>query len=351
MLLRLRKQTKTANYDHDERYKSAVAPPEFVPPSVTIAHLQTDFEPIIPEKNRLWTAFVHVDVALTAKLNEALSASTRSSKRIGWFMSPCLDAGLLVQDMSPKGNVHECTFEFKLKWLDQSPNAPLDARRCRTCALQAMKQLPIHDRFCPLAFTSGNHLQIKSQVQAMVHKQRQSIPLTSTLDDVSDALAAYFCGDDGQTLVKQLKFAQVDNDSLGVLKLLDINPSLREIDSETLKERVRNYLVAENARTPSQNATSLSRLGCAMTFRDCTIFLRVRFPNSVTNVPTKTKQTEIINVKVGDLDYKFVHPTKLAKWALDELDLWSGGYYLGEDDNVKSNASAGIGGCMIQTRC
>lgn len=46
--------------------------------------------------------------------------------------------------------------EFKPKWLSQSPDAPPNAERCRTCAIKQMRNQPV--TWCPLQLSARHNL-------------------------------------------------------------------------------------------------------------------------------------------------------------------------------------------------
>jgi inositol-pentakisphosphate 2-kinase len=58
--------------------------------------------------------------------------------------------GILLPDMSPTAGL-SITIEIKPKWLAQSPNAPPNALRCRTCAMQVTKPKDATKYLCPLS--------------------------------------------------------------------------------------------------------------------------------------------------------------------------------------------------------
>ena len=61
----------------------------------------------------------------------------RAGKRHGTYLETNEPFGVLVTDMT--ATLDGEALEFKPKWLAQSPNAPANSIRCRTCALRAMR--------------------------------------------------------------------------------------------------------------------------------------------------------------------------------------------------------------------
>ena len=80
---------------------------------------------------------------------------TRQEGRRGVFLDEEEGYGLLISDMSLEGYEGDGTcvcVEFKPKWLAQSPSAPKQAKRCRSCSLRAMREANgkvTRGAFCP----------------------------------------------------------------------------------------------------------------------------------------------------------------------------------------------------------
>lgn len=64
------------------------------------------------------------------------------------------------------------TFEFKPKWLTQSPTAPEGATVCRTCALRRMRdrERRAQTRFCPLDLASADLEAVRRAVRALAEE-------------------------------------------------------------------------------------------------------------------------------------------------------------------------------------
>jgi inositol-pentakisphosphate 2-kinase len=108
---------------------------------------------------------------------ETESNILRSAKRRGTYLADD-EYGLLVTDMTPgrflvpthvtstnqiSGQTSDEVYEFKPKWLLQSPSAPEDVIRCRQCARNAKENttrksqgLPYKKFFCPLDLVSDD---------------------------------------------------------------------------------------------------------------------------------------------------------------------------------------------------
>jgi inositol-pentakisphosphate 2-kinase len=110
---------------------------------------------------------VKLPKGLIQKCNEQLRADeklrNRPKKRHGVYLSTTEPFGLLITDMTSTHNPRITLAELKPKWLLQSPSAPINATRCRTCALREMKNSDARKTgaqeersFCPLDLVSEN---------------------------------------------------------------------------------------------------------------------------------------------------------------------------------------------------
>ena len=189
---------------------------------------------------------------LISDLNQHLKAmeskQSRPEKRHGTYLAQGEDYGLLVTDMScsSPSSVHHRCFEFKPKWLVQSPSAPANAVRCRTCALRNFRRLisqnnsPAgdHSAFCPLGLVSIDRRVVERTVSNIFgwhsrEEAKNSIELTLR-QQLIDLIH-------GNALLDRLRDLQLTLDPHGVLSI------------------------------PSTNHDFLT----AMTLRDCTVFIKV----------------------------------------------------------------------------
>jgi inositol-pentakisphosphate 2-kinase len=282
--------------------------PSKVPYSEIVHKFNTVLSPLFPSDALLQpTLFEIPNVPLViATLNSALfekeADGTRSKKRQGVYLTPSEEYGIFVQDMTPRQD-QERFFEFKPKWLLQSPSAPAQARRCRTCALREMRRAAhvISGRgdrdFCPL-------------------------DLLSTQDAVLDEVLGLMIGDDlgalkpifkekVQPLLSRLRVLQAVHSHVGLDDLND-----QQISTVSGTEG--------NEGPESSAACTLFDVLIGMTIRDCSVFVRYN--------TSKYSKTEA-EVKLADLDMK---GAKLEKWTGIERQLISGGWYTG-DENAAEN--------------
>jgi len=138
---------------------------------------------------------------IIAKLNSELqvletgSNPLRPAKRRGTYLADD-EYGFLVTDMTPgtrlllnefdstnqqQGETSDEVFEFKPKWLLQSPSAPKDAVRCRQCARNAKENttrksqgLPYKQFFCPLDLISNDSRAISLAASLMADTPDQT---------------------------------------------------------------------------------------------------------------------------------------------------------------------------------
>lgn len=214
------------------------------------------------------------------------------------------DRGILLPDMSSVQN-SVLMVEIKPKWLVQSPNAPRDSYRCRTCALHAYRSTEAGSRresyICPLQLAAGNSKDIERYLKYHIRKELGNNTDTDILEAVLRRTIPYLSGGPGHQLLRYLQALQVKLDPQGVL----------------MREKVPLHLRDEYDR----------RLRLCMTLRDCSLLIRVPYVD----------ETQPIKAKLGDLDFK--SSDKIEDWTEKELALINGGWY--------TEIQAGVGQCLI----
>ncbi|KAG8531319.1 uncharacterized protein KY384_002948 [Bacidia gigantensis] len=265
----------------------------------------TKIAPLFPAESLVSQTLIVLPPGLLKRLNSELrgldGVGTRATKRRGTYLDEEEEYGRLVGDMTGDGNGDgegDCVaLEFKPKWLVQSPTAPKEARRCRTCALSAMR-IAASSRgtawkgVCPLKLLAGN---IESAREAV------DIILKSRAADerVSTRLVEFICTNE---LVKKLRQLQEQWDRQGVL-------GRREVDED---------------------------LSMAMTVRDCTLFLKI-----------PTNPTMPIEARLGDLDLKPTTREKLLYWQNIERRLIDEGWYT----TTEKGPAMGRNHCRLAETC
>ncbi|WEW61751.1 Inositol-pentakisphosphate 2-kinase [Emydomyces testavorans] len=215
------------------------------------------------------------------QLKEDEANGRRPKIRHGVYISIKEPFGLLITDMSPSPESGANLWEFKPKWLLQSPSAPPNAKRCRTCALREMK----NDR----ARQEGEKI------------RRGFCPLDLVSDDFEDVLRA----------VKLMKGPE--HGRTRVARFLHRNPTLFKL------QECQRQMSAVGL--PGLQADYRDR-AVSMTLRDCTMFVKV-----------PRDETEMPEIRLGDLDFKSGTGGKLEYWRDVETRLIEEGWYDGRGNN------------------
>ncbi|ORY69527.1 inositol-pentakisphosphate 2-kinase-domain-containing protein [Pseudomassariella vexata] len=187
---------------------------------------------------------------------------------------------MLIQDMSQWPGSNQITLEFKPKWLAQSPIAPEDATRCRTCAREAHRnqvKLKEGKSFTPPVCPLG-----------LLHPNPDIV--TATIRD----LAPSWSEDDQRRL----------KDAFTETKIL---------------ETLRHHQVAGDEGRIMFEHPEKPEFGLAMTLRDCTCFVRL------------DKGTGKVEIKLADVDEKN-WKSKQVYWQESHDMYVDGGFYHGREE-------------------
>ncbi|KAF2843074.1 hypothetical protein M501DRAFT_56339 [Patellaria atrata CBS 101060] len=250
--------------------------------------------------------------ALNLELKQLEDDGIRPTKRLNQFISVKDLHGMLMPNMlAPAEGVY--TIEMKPKWLLQSPTAPPNARRCRTCAKAARDNCKAPQRqwggrvhlYCPLALVSDDEELVTPVIRTLfktAHVSFENNALCSQ-DRIINLLTSYFTGSgDGLRLLKQLQDLQAKFDPDGAMGI----------------------------------APDLEKLAFAMTLRDCSMFLRF---SGDCDRP--------VEARLADLDPK---PTegKLSYWRKLEEQLTDEGWYTGTEKFQEIQKQDEV--CLLWTR-
>ena len=223
-----------------------------LPVATSVLEAQQDFTehvaPLFEQQQELvQQQLIQVPEEIIDQLNSVLRVMDendhRPYKRKGTYLAEA-EYGLLVQDMSSRLGQGFVTIEIKPKWLAQSPSAPAQARRCRTCALRASriahevsnkKAITPSQSFCPLHLVSGNEAQVSTAVREIL-KDGPNAKLPN--EPLRQRLVAYFIA---SSLLTRICSLQQKLDPRGILRSVPLDKSLLT----------------------------------AMTLRDCTLYLKV----------------------------------------------------------------------------
>ncbi|OAK99405.1 hypothetical protein IQ06DRAFT_18188 [Phaeosphaeriaceae sp. SRC1lsM3a] len=203
--------------------------------------------------------------------------------------------GILLPDLSPTPG-SSVTIEVKPKWLAQSPTAPPDAIRCRTCALQLLKPKDPKVYLCPLQLLDGTRDIVYNWVKGRVAEQMDdSANAAGQTGKIASHIANYITEGPVKPLLKHLRVLQSRLDHSGILG----------------RDQLRNF--PKEARDIRDH-----NLRLAMTLRDCSLYIRICYTSSRVDPSS-------LECKVGDLDFK--SQDKMDDWADKERELLESGAY------------------------
>jgi len=231
-----------------------------------------NFKDLFSAEHLLESELVRLDENLPVALGLALRTITRPLHRAQDSLPSDERHGLLVTDMTPKpGHV---SLQLKPKWLAQSPSAPANAKRCRTCALRAHR--------------ASRRIRTATDAQ-------ECCPLDLVSEDVEDRKRA------ARLVTADLALQDY---------LVDRAPPLLQ----TLRRHQRE--LDPGGVFSASDTASTFKLCKAMTLRDCTLFVN--------------RSDSGIEARLGDLDLK--QPEKMSKWKRVEQILIDDGWYANAED-------------------
>lgn len=262
LVLRMRKDipSTTSMLELKSQFEERIAPLFLFDPSL-----------LLPVNLVLLTPGVVKD--LNAQLRLMEERNIRKDMRKGIY-HPDFEVEQYGMLMSNLGHGEGKVIEFKPKWSVQSPSAPSDAQRCRTCALNGMRREKGgsgrgDSGFCPFDLLSRNE-------KILSHALSQIWNDESTLMDFVDVFKT------------------------------KVQPALRQIQR---LQREHGEVGLQDFQNPEGKDFSV-----AMALRDCSLVLKVvKSPDG--------KGLTIPIMKILDLDLKDTGGGKLAKWARMEAEL------------------------------
>ncbi|KAF2821895.1 hypothetical protein CC86DRAFT_373644 [Ophiobolus disseminans] len=288
--------------------------PLFVPGKISVIAIDSDGLPTVrsvalPDldftkhlmKHQGILLYPNVMVALISKAETILPKRKSDANQ----PTPTNRWGILLPDMSPAVG-SSVTIEVKPKWLAQSPTAPLNAVRCRTCAMQVAKPKDPSNYICPLRLLDGKSDtffrwildRVKEQLvehsETLKQQQQEETPITS-------AIVEYLTRGDGNALLHHLRLLQTLLDPQGV------------------HLRSRMY----------PKPTFDHNLRLAMTVRDCSLYITAQYAAGTGSIK--------VDSKLGDLDFKSAD--KIDDWfSKEEALLKEAAYTRGIDEDL---------GCLV----
>lgn len=228
--------------------------PSLVPVIDSHKYFESTIQPLFTPQNLVEQLLFQPSRDLIEDCNGSLRRmegdGSRARKRHGVYLVEEETYGSLITDMTSGEDDYYASIEFKPKWLVQSPSAPPGYTRCRTCALRAMKFSKrkhlgetehLKLGFCPLSLVSGNEMEIAAAATIILDLSKQ---VWANEEIVWQGLKEFLLT---SPLLHQLKKLQIEMDPNGALRA-DLSSS--------------DFLTA-------------------MTIRDCTLFLKVLPPRSL----------------------------------------------------------------------
>ena len=233
--------------------------PHALPVEDSQQHFETIIQPLFPKENLIESELFKFSPSLLEDCNSTLrkmeKSGVRPAKRCGVYLTENPRYGCLITDMTWLVDDKIISLEFKPKWLVQSPTAPAGSKRCRSCALRAMKKAGttsqpemLNAGSCPLNLMSSDRAKIKLFLDYVMESN-----LKRPSQDVQRRLIDFLYQN---PLLERVKRLQLDLDPHGVFRA-DLMSS--------------DFLAA-------------------MTLRDCSLFLRVSHHDWVREMMATTKK-------------------------------------------------------------
>lgn len=316
-----------AGFNNDVRPLFLPKPIKIITRSMTSGELVEDSVDVSGVVDLTKHLMEHEGVLLCDEVMTNLMSKCRNilpEKRPDGSISRDMRVGILLPDMSPTPD-ESITIEVKPKWLVQSPNAPLNAVRCRTCAMQVAKPKDTPKYLCPLRLVQGSSPRLHSWIldkvcgQLVEHTAPRILEIFNRhFPDLSMPTAEGGPGARPQVL------------QLGSLITSAIVEYLSQGDGKALLWHLM-YLQGRLDRQGvcMREATSFKdtfdrNLRLAMTLRDCSMYITARYlspPDDVwlpryANCPVGEYK---VDSKLGDLDFKSAD--KIGDWLAKEKEL------------------------------
>ena len=310
-----------------------------LPPNVEqYDRINAILKPLLPSDTLLQHRLVLLPTSIRSRLNASLQADENSGarplSRHGSYIATDEPHAMLVQDMTAGHNAF--SLQLKPKWVVQSPNAPRNARRCRTCALRQMRESefrqdkrinrPWEPFFCPLDLASGQREGIERAIDAVLSKHAYGGESLNSADFgvtpyLRDTIVDFLLG---SPTLPRLRELQQSLDPTGVLSIHD----------------------AAQISEDFQVATTL---------RDCSLFVRIswldgkdiekgrddhEYKTSTGSADAGVSREQLLSGEIdkrrprvegllGDLDLKRPQRSKLQYWRRTEESLIRDGWYHG----------------------
>ncbi|KAK0623380.1 inositol-pentakisphosphate 2-kinase [Immersiella caudata] len=245
---------------------------------------ETSIRPLFQPSELVQQHLIPISPATITHLNDVLSASDPQRRHDfrGSRILTTATTAMLVEDMAAR-HPREIVFEFKPKWLSQSPSAPPSATRCRNCAREVQK--------------------------------RASKPPSSAPKPIDCPLDLLDCATDPSSLSQSIT-ALTPN-----LPPADANYArlAHWLKANTLLPRLRDLQTSLDPVGPLAASPEDPNFQLAMTLKDCSCFVRI---------PADPESP--VEARFADLDKKNWE-AKLEYWRATERGLIEDGYYEGRE--------------------
>ncbi|KAK8231196.1 inositol-pentakisphosphate 2-kinase [Phyllosticta paracitricarpa] len=284
----------------------------------------------IPQRHLVQQDLIRISNDIIENCNSELrtreKSGQREPKRHGTYLH-LTDSAIIMRDMNSYDAEKSVTLEFKPKWLWQSPTAPPNATRCRTCALRAQrkskgeKESKTHGVLCPLVISTGEPDYIRDVVTQLVDNPSNYVG-TALPRWLADTHATN--GTNGQTHDNGPKSRHDLIEKLCRHFSADSHAALHKRHGEGyhvlqglqhMQRRLDQCGILDREPTPD--------FLLAMTLRDCSLYVQVHW------------DSQRVESRLGDLDPKVSKGGKLEQWRETEKSLLDGGwYYAAEGDET-----------------
>ncbi|KAK7564890.1 inositol-pentakisphosphate 2-kinase-domain-containing protein [Phyllosticta paracitricarpa] len=277
----------------------------------------------IPQRHLVQQDLIRISNDIIENCNSELrtreKSGQREPKRHGTYLH-LTDSAIIMRDMNSYDAEKSVTLEFKPKWLWQSPTAPPNATRCRTCALRAQrkskgeKESKTHGVLCPLVISTGEPDYIRDVVTQLVDNPSNYVG-TALPRWLADTHATN--GTNGQTHDNGPKSRHDLIEKLCRHFSADSHAALHKRHGEGyhvlqglqhMQRRLDQCGILDREPTPD--------FLLAMTLRDCSLYVQVHW------------DSQRVESRLGDLDPKVSKGGKLEQWRETEKSLLDGGWYI-----------------------
>lgn len=293
-----------------------------------LSAFDSQLRPLFPPENVVQHELVELTINLEQRLNHDLQFVRQRpwDRRFDLLPGDIEKHGILVTDLTKQAG--EGLVEFKPKWLAQSPNAPANSKRCRTCALRAQRvaeratTATDDQEECPLALVSPNEKERRYAASHITPDEQLQEYLTNNAQELLQTLRRH------QTLLDPdgILRSDLNADSDTTAKLCKAM-ALRDC-TLFLKRTTRSILETQARNNSSASENSVSHISIGTDVQSFPSMSPVA-SSPPSSPPPPQQPLPLITARLGDLDLK--SPEKLKRWRYTEQRLISEGWYTNEE--------------------